>query len=61
MFKVEVDFNKWNPAAEEGCYTLKFTTQEIPDDLLLLIKAHKGGHGTIEFNEDGGWGNWNKQ
>jgi hypothetical protein len=52
MFKVEVDFNKWIPAAEENCYTLKFTTQEIPDDLLLLIKAHKGEHGFITFSED---------
>ena len=52
MFEVEVDFNKWSPASEENCYTLKFITQEISDEQLLLIKAHKGGHGKIIFNED---------
>ena len=51
MFKAQVDFNKWSPASEENCYTLKFTTQEIPDDILLLIKAHKGENGVLIFGD----------
>lgn len=55
MFKLECDFVKWAPSAEENVYTLKFTTQEIPDDMLLLIKAHKahkGRHGYLTFGEN---------
>ena len=53
MFKVECDFIKWSPATEENCYTLKFITQELLDEQLLLIKAHKGRHGKIIFDENG--------